>query len=220
MRKIGILALLLGLLMAPAAWAQGGPQQGPGMGPGGPGGMHRGMRRGGGPQAGILGMAQQLNLTQNQQTQIGNLLQTQRQQAQSIRQDTSLTPEQKQEKINQLRQSTHKQVLGLLTPEQQSKLKQLQKGRGGMAALNLTPDQKSKLQPIRQQMRQQVQAVRQDSSLTPQQKRDKIREIRQDAMAQMNAILTPEQQQQQMQQRRQRRGQPEQAPPPPPPQGL
>ncbi len=217
MRTIGILALLIGLLMAPAL-AQGGP--GAGQGPAGPGGMHHGMRRGGSMQNGILRFSQQLDLTQDQQTQIRGLLKTQRQQAQSIRQNTSLTPEQKQDKIKQLRQSTHQQVLGVLTPDQQAKLKELQKQRGGgMAALNLTPEQKAKLQPIRQQMRQQVQAVRQDSSLTPEQKQDKIRQIRQDAMAQMNSILTPEQQQQlqeRFQQMRQRRGRPGEAPPPPP----
>ncbi len=214
MRKIGILAvLLLGLWIAPAAWGQGGPP------PAGPGGMRgQGMRHGRMQQNGILRMSQQLNLTQDQQTQIRDLLQKRRQQAQSIRQDTSLSAEQRQQQIQQLRQSTHQQVLGVLTPEQQTKLTELEKQRrgGGMAALNLTPEQRAKLQPIREQMRKDVLAVRQDSSLTPQQKQEKIRDIRQNATGQMKEVLTPEQQQQ-LEQMWQRRTQPAA---PPAPQGF
>ena len=70
-------------------------------------------------------MAQQLNLTDQQKTQIQGFTQAERQQAQSIKQDTSLTPEQKRDKFQQLRPSTHQQVLGVLTPEQQQQMKQL-----------------------------------------------------------------------------------------------
>lgn len=158
----------------------------------------------------------QLNLTPDQKTQVRDLLQKQRQQVQSIRQDASLTPEQRQTDIKQLRQSTHQQVLGVLTPEQQARLKQIQQRQRGLAALNLTPDQRARLRPIRQQMRQEVLAVRQDSSLSPQQKQNKIRDIRQNATLRMKGVLTPEQQQQ-LEQMRPRRGQPA---PPPAPEGL
>ncbi len=213
MRKLGIFALILAVFIAPTAWSQAGP----GPGPGG----HRGMHSGRMQQNGVLRMSQQLNLTQDQQTQIRDLLQKQRQQAQSIRQDTSLSTEQRQQQIQQLRQSTHQQVLGVLTPEQQTKLKELEKQRrdGGMAALNLTPEQRAKLQPIREQMRKEVLAVRQDSSLTPQQKQEKIRDIRQNAMGQMKEVLTPEQQQQ-LEQMRQSRGRPGPPAAPPAPQGF
>jgi periplasmic protein CpxP/Spy len=193
-----------------------------------------------GPHAGERGfdrMAQQLNLTDQQKTQIQGLFQTQRQQSQSIRQDTSLTPEQKQDKLKQLRESTHQQMQSVLTPEQRQKFQQLlseheatgkdHMGRGGMgpgggmgpmARLNLTPDQKSKIQPIMQSSRQQIQAVRADSSLTPEQKQAKVREIHQNAMSQVNAVLTPEQQQQLQQMRKGRGG--KRGGPPAPPSGF
>ncbi len=221
--------LLLAVFVTGAAWAQTNDQSTtppPANAPGQQrwGGKHRG-------QSGIERMAQELNLTDQQKTQIQNIFQTQRQQAQSIRQDTSLTPEQRQSKLKQLRDSTHQQIQGVLTPEQQQKFQQLRsehqgmrhgkmgpggKGPGGMARLNLTPDQKAQIQPIMQSARQQVQTVRQDTSLTAEQKQAKIREIHQNTRSQIEALLTPEQQQQlqQMWQHRGRRG--PQAPPPPP----
>lgn len=107
-------------------------------------------------------------------------------------------------------------MLSILTPEQRARLKKFQQRRRGIAALNLTPDQRTRLQPIRRQMRQQILAVRQDASLSTQQKHEKIRNIRQNGMAQMKGVLTPEQQQQ-LEQMRQRRGQPN---PPPTPEGF
>lgn len=167
-------------------------------------------------------MAQQLNLTDQQKTQIQGFTQAGRQQALSIKQDTSLTPEQKRDKFRQLRASTHQQILGALTPEQQQQMKQLRsqyagmgRGRGPLAQLNLTDDQRAKIQPILKSSRQQAQAVRNDTTLTPEQKQAKMRDIHQGAMSQMNSLLTPEQQQQ-WQEMRQHRG-PGGKPGPPPP---
>jgi Spy/CpxP family protein refolding chaperone len=172
-------------------------------------------------------MAQQLNLTDQQKTQIQGFTQAGRQQAQSIKQDTSLTPEQKRDKFRQLRASTRQQVLGVLTPEQQEQMKQLRsrhagmgRGKGPLARLNLTDDQRAQIQPILQSSRQQAQAVRNDTTLTPEQKHAKIRAIHQDTMTQMNSLLTPEQQQQWQQMRQHRGPGGKHGPPPAPPSGL
>jgi periplasmic protein CpxP/Spy len=211
-------ALVLGLFLTGAMWAQTTDQtdQNPAP-PANTAPNQMGPRA----QRGFQMMAQQLNLSEQQQTQMQGIMQTQRQQAQAIRQDTSLTPEQRRQKMQELRQSTHQQMMGMLTPDQQQKWQQLRsqhqgmrrdwKGRGGMgpggglAALNLTPDQKAQIDPIFQSSRQQVQAVRGDTSLTPDQKQAKIRDIRQNSWSQINSLLTPDQQQQ-WQQMRQRRG--------------
>jgi periplasmic protein CpxP/Spy len=60
--------------------------------------------------------------------------------------------------------------------------------------LNLTPDQQAKIKPIFQQARAQGKTIHQDASLTKEQKMAKMKELRQNTMAQMNEILTPEQQ--------------------------
>jgi Spy/CpxP family protein refolding chaperone len=218
------IAMLLTLFLAVTMSAQTAEQSAPPAAKRGPHAGERGFDR----------MAQQLNLTDQQKTQIQGLFQTQRQQAHSIRQDTSLSPQQKQDKLKQLRESTHQQMQSVLTPEQQQKFQQLRSehegmgkdhmGRGGMgpgggmgplAHLNLTPEQKSKIQPIMQSSRQQIQAVRADSSLTPEQKQAKVREIHQNAMSQVNAVLTPEQQQQLQQMRKGRSGKRGGSPAPP-----
>jgi len=60
--------------------------------------------------------------------------------------------------------------------------------------LNLTDDQKAKVKPILQDQMQQMKAVHEDSSLTQEQKRAKMKSIHESLHEQINAVLTPEQQ--------------------------
>ena len=60
--------------------------------------------------------------------------------------------------------------------------------------LNLTDDQKAKLKPILQDQMQQMKAVHEDSSLSPEQKRTKMKSIHESFHDKINAVLTPEQQ--------------------------
>ena len=60
--------------------------------------------------------------------------------------------------------------------------------------LNLTDDQKARLRPILQDQMQQMKAVREDSSLSEEQKRAKMKPIHESLHDQINAVLTPEQQ--------------------------
>lgn len=60
--------------------------------------------------------------------------------------------------------------------------------------LNLTDEQKAKLKPILQDQQKQVKAVREDASLSPEQKQAKMKSIHESLHSQINAVLTPEQQ--------------------------
>jgi len=60
--------------------------------------------------------------------------------------------------------------------------------------LNLSDDQKQQLKPVLQNEFQQLKAVKDDSSLSEDQKRAKVGEIRSNAKSQMSTILTPDQQ--------------------------
>jgi Spy/CpxP family protein refolding chaperone len=62
--------------------------------------------------------------------------------------------------------------------------------------LNLSQDQQNQLKPIFEKQREQAKAIKNDTSLTADQKKEKFQSLRQDSMAQVNTILTPEQQQQ------------------------
>jgi len=64
-----------------------------------------------------------------------------------------------------------------------------------LSKLGLSDDQKKQIHSIRQQAQSQVQAVRSDTSLTPQQQTQQIRLIRRKAAQQVDGVLTPEQRQ-------------------------
>jgi Spy/CpxP family protein refolding chaperone len=59
--------------------------------------------------------------------------------------------------------------------------------------LNLTDEQKAKIRPILQEQMKQLRALRQDTSLAPEQKGEKTRQIRKSAREQIDQILTLEQ---------------------------
>ncbi len=59
--------------------------------------------------------------------------------------------------------------------------------------LNLTDEQKAKLRPILVEENQQLDTLRNDTSMTQEQKVSKANEIRQTASQKIRAILTPEQ---------------------------
>lgn len=77
--------------------------------------------------------AEALNLTPQQQTDLKTIHENERQQFQSIKNDTTLTPDQKKAKFKELRKSSREQMMAKLTPEQQEKFKEMRKehrGRG------------------------------------------------------------------------------------------
>jgi hypothetical protein len=60
--------------------------------------------------------------------------------------------------------------------------------------LNLTEDQKAKIKPMAEEVYKKMNDVRQDNSLSEQERREKIREIHENALGQVKTILTPDQQ--------------------------
>lgn len=70
-------------------------------------------------------LAEKLNLTDAQKAQFQQIGRDMRKQGMAIRQDSSLTDDQKKQKMQELRQQSHKQMFSILTPEQKEKLKQM-----------------------------------------------------------------------------------------------
>jgi Spy/CpxP family protein refolding chaperone len=70
--------------------------------------------------------------------------------------------------------------------------------RGGLQAavesLNLTDDQKAKVKDIFADAKTKRQAVSNDTSLSDDQKKAKLKELHEGTMAKLNAVLTPDQQ--------------------------
>ena len=60
--------------------------------------------------------------------------------------------------------------------------------------LNLTEEQKAKIEPLRKAEKAQLDALRDDKTLSREARRAKVQEIHQATMAQIRPLLTPEQQ--------------------------
>ncbi len=86
------------------------------------------MRRGR-ARDGMAALAQKLNLTDDQKQQFEKIRRATMQQAKSIRNDSSLSADQKREKMQELRRQQHQQMFTALTPEQKEQLKQLREQR-------------------------------------------------------------------------------------------
>jgi Spy/CpxP family protein refolding chaperone len=84
-----------------------------------------------------------------------------------------------------------------------------------MASLNLTDDQKAQVQKIHGDMKSQLSSVKSDTTLTPDQKQAKIREIRKSSREQINQVLTPAQRAQWKAEHHAEKQQSSQAAPPP-----
>lgn len=85
----------------------------------------RGMRGG----EGMGALAQKLNLTDDQKQQFRQIHQQMMKQARAVHADSSLTADQKRDKMQQLRKQSHQQMFSILTPEQKEQLKQLREQR-------------------------------------------------------------------------------------------
>lgn len=151
-------------------------------------------------------IAQRLGLSQEQKEQIRSILRQYRADAKSVLQSSD-AQEQKIEKIKVLRDKTAFAIDALLTPEQREKARQIglterllrlrNHYRGKMLwvlkKLNLTQDQKESVKAIIRDTGTQIRAIKENPSLTPEAKRVKFVEIRNDSFEKIKSLLTPEQ---------------------------
>ena len=142
-----------------------------------------------------------LALTNDQKAQMKSIRENTRSQVKAVRSDNSLTQDQKKAKIKEIMESSRAQIRQILTPEQQAKFDKMQALRASRrqerreeyAALNLTKDQKARMEAIRRDGQSKIAEVRQNTSLTQEQKRAQIKSIVKESMAQCRQVLTPDQ---------------------------
>lgn len=77
------------------------------------------------PEAHLQMLTEKLNLTPDQQAKLKPLLEDQAQQMKAVRDDSSLSEEQRKAKMKAIHESFHDQMSTVLTPEQQTKLKEM-----------------------------------------------------------------------------------------------
>ena len=194
--KIGITTLLLAAAMT---WSVASQAQGTGPG-GGP--------RGANPGRFVDRMAQELNLTESQKSTIQSYLEDQRSQLQVLRNDTTLTRDQKAQRMREITQQTRDKIQSILTVEQKQKAEDLRnqaRERVQQRAneqfdrmarlLDLTPEQKTQMKSYLDSQRTQLQALRDNTSLTPEQRREQARTIGEQTRNTIRSLLNPTQQQ-------------------------
>ncbi|HMP81661.1 MAG TPA: hypothetical protein PKA41_03010 [Verrucomicrobiota bacterium] len=125
--KLSLIALMAGGLLAvgPSLFAQDTgdrPRNRPGGGFGG--GMTNVQER-------VQRIAEELKLTDEQKTKITGVLESQVGKMRALREDQSLSQEQRREKGREIREEVNKQVKEILTPEQYAKWEQMRPQGGG-----------------------------------------------------------------------------------------
>lgn len=186
-----------------------------------------------------------LNLTKDQQQKLKALREGSRSQMEAIRNDNSLTQEQKKARFDAYREDQKTKMNAILTPEQRAKMdaKMLEmknnrgqrdwkksgenrgvrkggeqgkkegwkkdnstdKDRNGlnragnrrgadwMNDLNLTTDQKNQMKTLNEESRGKMQTIRDNSSLTQDQKKGRMQELMKETQTKRKSILTAEQ---------------------------
>jgi hypothetical protein len=160
------------------------------------------------PEQSIERLAERLDLTEQQKSAVQSYLEDQRSQMEVLRNDTTLTREQRMERVREIGEQTRAKIHSILTVEQQQRAEGLrnearqrdqERGEDRLGRverlLELTPDQKTQVQSYLENQRTQLQALRDNSSLTQEQRRDQARAIHQQTQSSIRSLLDPLQQQ-------------------------
>lgn len=84
-------------------------------------------------------LAKKLNLTESQETRIRGFLKEHAEKAKEIRGNNSLTPDQKKDRLKELRKDLNQRILGILTDEQKEKFRAMQGHRGNKGGRQANP---------------------------------------------------------------------------------
>ena len=164
-------------------------------------------------------MAKKLDLTADQQAKLKTIREAQHQEMKALRENKSLTAEQSKAQRLELQNKYRSQFESVLTSAQREQLakqksewknkegkkgsfnkgkhqkggKDFKRGGGFGQDLNLSQDQKDKMQKMRVDSKTSFESIRNDKSLTEEQKKEKMKAFKQQQHEQMKSILTPEQ---------------------------
>ena len=161
-----------------------------------------------------------LNLSADQKARLQSIREDFKKQTADLKNNTSLSADQKQARRKELHQQFRSQSEAILTPaqkEQMAKSRQewkgknkearkdfkkdgqqktgrgMKRGQGVQKDLGLNADQQKKMEQLRADFRNKFSSLRSDNSLTADQKKLKMQEMRKQQQEQMKSILTPEQ---------------------------
>jgi Spy/CpxP family protein refolding chaperone len=163
-----------------------------------------------------------LNLSADQKARLQSIREDFKKQSADLKNNSSLSAEQKQARRKELHQQFRSQSDAVFTPSQKEQLtkmkaerkgknkaarkewkkdgqakarqgNRMQRGQGFQKELGLTADQQKKMEQMRTDFRNKFSSLRGDNALTQEQKKAKMQDIRKQQQEQMKSVLTPEQ---------------------------
>jgi Spy/CpxP family protein refolding chaperone len=147
-----------------------------------------------------------LNLSEDQKTKLKALNAEHHKQMTELEKQDNITVKESKEKKEALRKDHFSKMQALLTPEQKAqveknkqdrrtRMQEMDKSRGERMKkeLNLTDEQSAKLDASRKSMSEKMKSIREDKSLTEDQRKEKAKELKKQQMENMKSILTDEQ---------------------------
>ena len=149
--------------------------------------------------------ARELNLTPEQTAKLQSIVRERTQNLRALRQDDSLSPEEKRQKLVAARAEIVSEVKKVLTPEQFEKWKARQGQPARSVArplarlqeaiddLNLTDAQKEQLKPLYQEQMEKLRDLYQDTTLSVAEKLDKLKSIHQEAAPKLRKVFNADQ---------------------------
>jgi len=150
--------------------------------------------------------ARELNLTDEQKEKLQGIVRDHLEKLRDLRQDTSLSAQDRKEKLQALRDDIQAEVKKVLTPEQFEKWKAKQgqaaggsterpfaRLEGAIKELNLTDDQKEQLKPLYQEQMEKLRDLHQDTSLSIPEKLEKLKAIQKEIAPKLKKVLDAEQ---------------------------
>lgn len=151
-----------------------------------------------------------LNLTEDQKAQIKTLNDSLRQQMQDLQNDKSISAEDVKTKRMALVKEHREKVNAILTSEQRKQMEDMSEkfakgNKDQMPArrfeemtkdLNLTQEQSIKMNDLSKSFRTNMQSIRQNTSLSQDEKRDQIKSLMKKHQTDMETLLTDEQKEQ------------------------
>jgi len=149
--------------------------------------------------------AKELNLTSEQKEKLQSIIRGQTGKLRDLRQDASLSPEDKKGKARAIREEITVEVKKVLTPEQFGKWKAKQGPLAGVGGaplarvqeaikdLNLTDQQKEQLKPIYQEQTGKLLELYQDGSLSIPEKLEKLKGMVKENAPKLKKVMDAEQ---------------------------
>lgn len=138
-----------------------------------------------------------LNLTADQKARIKDVVVDSRKQIEAIKNDASLSADDKKARIAAIHRAKHAKIWRILTPKQREVWAKHHRARALVRLarfLDLTADQKTQIASILKSQKTELQTVRRDTSLSKEAKAARIKAIRKATAAGVREVLTIEQQ--------------------------